>query len=101
MLRNRLAWCPGRESNPHGSLDPRDFKSRASASFATRAIGYKPLTVSFPRPTAATDDVIATFLFRRPSIRGHRLLRKMRYSRLSCPSLVATRKQKGQREDGD
>jgi hypothetical protein len=31
-------WCPGRESNPHGPLGPRDFKSRASANFATRAM---------------------------------------------------------------
>ena len=30
-------WCPGRESNPHAPFGARDFKSRASASFATRA----------------------------------------------------------------
>ena len=30
-------WCPGRESNPHVPLRTRDFKSRASANFATRA----------------------------------------------------------------
>jgi len=34
---NGLDWCPGRESNPHGPFGPRDFKSRASANFATRA----------------------------------------------------------------
>lgn len=33
----RQDWCPGRGSNPHGSLEPTDFKSVASASFATRA----------------------------------------------------------------
>ena len=33
----RDSWCPGRELNPHESFDSRDFKSRASASFATRA----------------------------------------------------------------
>jgi hypothetical protein len=32
-----LKWCPGRESNPHVPLRTRDFKSRASANFATRA----------------------------------------------------------------
>ena len=36
-----LRWCPGRESNPHGAFAPRDFKSRASASFATRAESLK------------------------------------------------------------
>ena len=30
-------WCPGPESNRYGPFGPRDFKSRASASFATRA----------------------------------------------------------------
>jgi hypothetical protein len=29
--------CPGRESNPHGRLWPRDFKSRVSTSSTTRA----------------------------------------------------------------
>ena len=33
----RDRWCPGRESNPHVPLRTRDFKSRASANFATRA----------------------------------------------------------------
>lgn len=32
-------WCPGRGSNPHGGFPPRDFKSLASADFATRASG--------------------------------------------------------------
>ena len=30
-------WCRERESNPYGALAPRDFKSRASANFATPA----------------------------------------------------------------
>src|SRR5947208_3041020 len=30
-------WCPETESNRHGAFAPRDFKSRASASFAIRA----------------------------------------------------------------
>ncbi len=30
-------WCPGRESNPHFRCRKKDFKSFASASFATRA----------------------------------------------------------------
>src|SRR5215469_7425755 len=30
-------WCPGPESNRYVLLGTRDFKSRASASFATRA----------------------------------------------------------------
>jgi hypothetical protein len=32
-----VKWCPGSESNRYDSLESRDFKSRASASFATRA----------------------------------------------------------------
>src|SRR5437868_1230080 len=30
-------WCPGPESNRYAPFGARDFKSRASASFATRA----------------------------------------------------------------
>lgn len=30
-------WCPGRDSNPHAPFGTRDFKSPASANFATRA----------------------------------------------------------------
>jgi hypothetical protein len=30
-------WCRGRESNPHDSFESQDFKSCASASFATPA----------------------------------------------------------------
>jgi hypothetical protein len=32
-----VLWCPGPESNRYVSFETRDFKSRASASFATRA----------------------------------------------------------------
>ena len=31
-------WCRGRESNPHDSFESQDFKSCASASFATPAL---------------------------------------------------------------
>src|SRR5437899_472277 len=34
---SKLTWCPGTESNRHVPFGTRDFKSRASASFATRA----------------------------------------------------------------
>jgi hypothetical protein len=30
-------WCPGRELNPHSPCGEKDFKSFASADFATRA----------------------------------------------------------------
>ena len=30
-------WCPEPDSNRHGWLKPRDFKSLASTDFATRA----------------------------------------------------------------
>lgn len=32
-----LLWCPGWESNPHSRCQEKDFKSFASACFATRA----------------------------------------------------------------
>jgi hypothetical protein len=35
--RGISAWCPGPESNRYVPFGTRDFKSRASASFATRA----------------------------------------------------------------
>ena len=40
----RVKWCPGPELNRYVSFETRDFKSRASASFATRACLYKRLT---------------------------------------------------------
>ncbi len=38
MSRN---WCPGRDLNPHSPCGEKDFKSFASASFATRAHCYR------------------------------------------------------------
>jgi len=37
VIRLELTWCPGPELNRYVLLRTRDFKSRASASFATRA----------------------------------------------------------------
>jgi hypothetical protein len=31
------SWCPGRDLNPHSPCGEKDFKSFASADFATRA----------------------------------------------------------------
>jgi hypothetical protein len=39
IMRVLEHWCPGTESNRHAPFGARDFKSRASASFATRAGG--------------------------------------------------------------
>ena len=36
-------WCRGRGSDPHGPLGPQDFKSCASASSATPALGSQML----------------------------------------------------------
>ena len=33
----RLLWCPGWDLNPHSAYAKKDFKSFASADFATRA----------------------------------------------------------------
>ena len=35
-------WCPGRDLNPHSACAKKDFKSFASADFATRASVSKP-----------------------------------------------------------
>src|SRR3989441_7139736 len=41
---SKLTWCPGPESNRYVPFGTRDFKSRASASFATRAgLAFKSL----------------------------------------------------------
>ena len=37
IRRDLMVWCPGRESNPYGPLEPADFKSAASTNFTTRA----------------------------------------------------------------
>ena len=34
----RNYWCPGRDLNPHSRCRNTDFKSVASADFATRAL---------------------------------------------------------------
>ena len=33
-----FSWCPGRDLNPHSPYGETDFKSVASAGFATRAL---------------------------------------------------------------
>jgi hypothetical protein len=37
VVESQQKWCPGPELNRYVSFETRDFKSRASASFATRA----------------------------------------------------------------
>ena len=37
-MKRKAKWCPGPELNRYVSFETRDFKSRASASFATRAL---------------------------------------------------------------
>src|ERR1700677_4813682 len=37
LTLNSIFWCPGRELNPHSRCRKADFKSVASADFATRA----------------------------------------------------------------
>jgi hypothetical protein len=37
LLLNARKWCPGRDLNPHSACAKKDFKSFASADFATRA----------------------------------------------------------------
>ncbi len=42
-VRTSLTWCPGRDLNPHSACAKKDFKSFASADFATRAAKLKSL----------------------------------------------------------
>ena len=42
IIRFANDWCRRWESNPHGALTPRDFESRASASFTTPACVEEP-----------------------------------------------------------
>jgi hypothetical protein len=37
LALERANWCPGRDLNPHSACAKKDFKSFASADFATRA----------------------------------------------------------------
>jgi hypothetical protein len=43
IMEGAVSWCPGPESNRYVSFETRDFKSRASASFATRAYLYNKI----------------------------------------------------------
>ena len=38
LVPKRAKWCPGRDLNPHFPCEKKDFKSFASADFATRAL---------------------------------------------------------------
>jgi hypothetical protein len=37
FIINEITWCPGWDLNPHSRCRKKDFKSFASANFATRA----------------------------------------------------------------
>jgi hypothetical protein len=37
LVPRQVKWCPGRDLNPHSAYAKKDFKSFASADFATRA----------------------------------------------------------------
>jgi hypothetical protein len=48
------SWCPGPESNRYVPFGTRDFKSRASASFATRA-GLRSASLQFVEPVTKSS----------------------------------------------
>ena len=55
MARKRdRSWCPGPELNRHELFSSRDFKSRASASFATRAFPGKQMLSRWVATVAQT-----------------------------------------------
>ncbi len=65
-----VEWCPETESNRHVLLGTRDFKSRASASFAIRAL-LRTIDLSrLRRPTCPfLHDLVTTLgLFRCPAL---------------------------------
>ncbi len=45
-MPNPAKWCPGRDLNPHSACAKKDFKSFASADFATRAVLLSALMIS-------------------------------------------------------
>src|SRR5579883_1251422 len=63
-------WCPGRDSNPHSRCRETDFKSVASAGFATRAGAARfpdSIRRRFDQPAAlliATPFVFLALFFR-------------------------------------
>src|SRR5713226_2119641 len=56
-------WCPGWDSNPHGPFGSKDFKSFASASFATRATVFTRTGNGYSRRVTRTEGIRGT-LFR-------------------------------------
>jgi hypothetical protein len=55
-LSLRKHWCPGRDLNPHFPCEKKDFKSFASADFATRALpshDNRPVRCSLARSANA------------------------------------------------
>src|SRR6476469_4193549 len=48
-----LGWCPGRDLNPHSACAKKDFKSFASANFATRACCFQKLPILDVLPKAS------------------------------------------------
>jgi hypothetical protein len=53
-------WCPGRDLNPHSPCGEKDFKSFASASFATRAGEPRQVVALAMVVRRATGGVVGT-----------------------------------------
>ena len=42
-----IIWCPEPESNRHGRLSPRDFKSLVSTNFTIRAVDFLDYSLNY------------------------------------------------------
>ena len=60
-------WCRGRESNPHVPSGTQDFKSCASASFATPAEDGRADRISERRPPSLLRSFGEADVTRRPA----------------------------------
>ena len=52
LVLKRAKWCPGRDLNPHFPCEKKDFKSFASADFATRALFHTTTATTPNLPSA-------------------------------------------------
>ena len=63
LVPTRRKWCPGRDLNPHSACAKKDFKSFASADFATRAKDeIKQLIAGYQTSDSPATQALATRL---------------------------------------
>ena len=60
FLLEAANWCPGRDLNPHSPCGEKDFKSFASADFATRASAWSCLLLIIGDSRRFTGSVFSS-----------------------------------------